>query len=261
MGVLERYRQLTQQNNQQLQAGAVQPQQPQQPQIDTSDPINSLAGMLVTPAEKEAQQQKMLQNKRRMIAWTGLFDGLRNLANLWGVSKGATSQRYTDNPYQTIESSFSQEQQRQDALNQNRDRYANTLYNLYRQGVEDARKNKLAELQQKNYESLIKERGEKTRQQDELNQAKNEYWNAMAQKNTEQAEYWRLRAQGVPAESAAKIAKEYAQAQKNVQQGNAAVTRANNAGKNESDRKNSKAIKGYKKQESGNGNKGKGKAY
>ena len=87
--------------------------QPQQPQIDTSDPINSLAGMLVTPAEREAQEQKMLKNKRRMIAWTGLFDGLRNLANLYTVSKGAAPMKFTDNPYQQIEKDYQAESQRQ----------------------------------------------------------------------------------------------------------------------------------------------------
>ena len=75
-----------------------QPQQQQtaQQQVDTSDPINSLAGMLVTPAEREAREQKMLQNKRRMIAWTGLFDGLRQLGNLYFTTKGATPQQFTD---------------------------------------------------------------------------------------------------------------------------------------------------------------------
>ena len=101
MGVLERYYQLTQQQNQQPQSPVTE--QPQQPQIDTSDPINSLAGMLVTPAEREAREQKILQNKRRMIAWTGLFDGLRQLGNLYYTTKGATPQQFTDKPYQQIE--------------------------------------------------------------------------------------------------------------------------------------------------------------
>lgn len=112
-------------------------QQPQQPQIDTSDPINSLASMLVTPAEREAREQKMLQNKRRMIAWTGLFDGLRNLGNLYAVSKGASPMKFTDNPYQQIESDYKQARKDQDALYQNRDRYATQLYNIYRQGQQD----------------------------------------------------------------------------------------------------------------------------
>lgn len=151
MGALERYFQLTQQQPQQPVDNAVQ--QPQQPQIDTSDPINSLAGMLVTPAEREAQEQKMLKNKRRMIAWTGLFDGLRNLANLYSVSKGAAPQKYTDNPYQTLEQASQQEQKRQDAIYANRDKYATTLWNLKRQSVEDARKNALAQAQAKWYDT------------------------------------------------------------------------------------------------------------
>lgn len=160
MGALERYYQLTQAKGQQQPmiqgglfpvSGTEQPQQ--QPQVDTNDAINSLAGMLVTPAEREAQQQKMLKNKRRMIAWTGLFDGLRNLANLYSVSKGAAPQKYTDNPYQTIEHSYQQAQKEQDALNQHRDKYAMQLWNLKRQASDDARRNALSAAQAKYYDT------------------------------------------------------------------------------------------------------------
>lgn len=125
----------------------------QQPQIDTSDPINSLASQLVTPAEREAQEQRMLKNKRRMIAWTGLFDGLRNLANLYSVSKGASPMKFTDNPYQQIESSYQQERQRQNSLNDYRDKYANTLYNLQRQADQDKMRRESHQAQMKWYDT------------------------------------------------------------------------------------------------------------
>lgn len=152
----------TQQNAQQpadnaIQQTAVSSQQPQQqaqqPQVDTSDPINSLANMLVTPAEREAQEQRMLKNKRRMIAWTGLFDGLRNLANLWAVSKGASPMKFTDNPYQQIEHDYQAERQRQDALYKNQDAYAKQLWTLQRQANEDARKKALSAAQARYYDT------------------------------------------------------------------------------------------------------------
>ena len=180
MGALERYKQLTQQNGNQP-AEAVQPQQPQ---IDTSDPINSLAGMLVTPAEREAQQQRMLRNKRRMIAWTGLFDGLRNLGNLYAVSKGAAPQKYTDNPYQTIEQSYQQEQKRQDALFKYRDNYAKQLWSLQRQASDDARRNALSAAQARYYDT----RDEMARLKGENDRLKAEKQNEVSDARKEQIE-------------------------------------------------------------------------
>lgn len=180
MGVLERYRQLTQQAGQQPSEAV----QPQQPQIDTSDPINSLAGMLVTPAEREAQQQRMLRNKRRMIAWTGLFDGLRNLGNLYSVSKGAAPQRYTDNPYQTIERSFDEEQGDQDTLFKHRDDYARQLWNLQRQANDDARRNALSAAQARYYDT----RDEMARLKGENDRLKAEKQNEVSAARKEQIE-------------------------------------------------------------------------
>lgn len=156
-------------NNQQPQpsvAGQPQQQAVQQPQIDTSDPINSLAGMLVTPAEREAREQKILQNKRRMIAWTGLFDGLRQLGNLYYTTQGATPQQYTDKPYQQIEQDYQDELKRQSALMANRDKYAAQLWNLQRQANEDARKKALSDAQAKWYgsrEEMARLKGENDR--------------------------------------------------------------------------------------------------
>lgn len=184
MGALSTYYQLTQQNNQQPRQtprgywtqgitginGDVMDltQQAEQPQIDTSDPINSLAGMLETPAEREAREQKMLKNKRRMIAWTGLFDGLRQLGNLYFTTKGATPQQFTDKPYQQIEADYQAEMKRQDDLAKNRENYAKQLWNLKRQGVEDARKKALADAQVKWYD----DRAEMAQQKAELEKLK-----------------------------------------------------------------------------------------
>lgn len=161
MGELTIYNNLKKQREQQA---VVQPQQPQtMPQIDTSDPINSLAGMLVTPAEREAQQQKLMENKRKMLLWTGLFDGLRNLGNLYSVSKGARPQQYTDNPYKTIEMGYQQEMKNLDDVYKNRQAYAQQLYNWQRQVNEDKRKEKLADAQAQWYgtrEELAQQKSE-----------------------------------------------------------------------------------------------------
>ena len=181
MGALITYHDMQQQANQQPVDNAMQPQQPQ---IDTSDPINSLAGMLVTPAEREAQEQKMLKNKRRMIAWTGLFDGLRNLANLYTVSKGAAPMKFTDNPYQQIEKDYQAESQRQNALFQNRDNYAKQLWSLQRQASEDARKKALSEAQARYYDT----RDEMARLKGENDRMKAEQQAALSEARKKQIE-------------------------------------------------------------------------
>ena len=206
-------------NQQQPQQQQTAQQQTAQQQVDTSDPINSLAGMLVTPAEREAREQKMLQNKRRMIAWTGLFDGLRQLGNLYFTTKGATPQQFTDKPYQQIEADYQAELKRQDDLAKNRENYAKQLWNLKRQGVEDARKKALADAQVKWYGSREEDLREIRRQSEEKNQAYINYYNALEEKNVEQAAYWKAKAEGYPEELASKIAKNEAQRQKTLQGG------------------------------------------
>ena len=189
--------------------------QPQQvPQVDTSNAMQSLANILVTPAEREAQERKLQENKRKMIAWTGLFDGLRQLGNLYAVSKGASPQQYTDKPYQAIEQSYQQERQLQDALQKYRQSYAQQLYNIQRQGEQDQMRREAQQAQIDYNKSRIKMQEEESKRKDEYTKARNKYYEALANKNYEQAEYWRLKADGVPAESAAKIAKDRAQAQK-----------------------------------------------
>lgn len=152
-----------------------------QPQVDTNDPINSLASILVTPAEREAMEQRALRNKRRMIAWTGLFDGLRQLGNLYFTTKGATPQQFTDKPYQQIEADYQAEMKRQDDLAKNRENYAKQLWNLKRQGVEDARKKALADAQVKWYDT----RGEIARIKAENDRLKAENDKRKAEKDLE----------------------------------------------------------------------------
>lgn len=210
MGALVTYKNLKDQAQQPQQAII----QPQQPQIDTSDPINSLAGMLVTPAEREAQQQKLMENKRKMLLWTGLFDGLRNLGNLYSVSKGARPQQYTDNPYKTIEMGYQQEMKNLDDVYKNRQAYAQHLYNWQRMGEQDQMRREAHDAQMKYSKAREEALREDSKRKDEYNLARTKYYEAVASKNDEQAEYWRLRAQGVPQESAAKIAKDNALAAK-----------------------------------------------
>ena len=149
--------------------------QPQQPQVDTSDPINSLAGMLVTPAEREAKQQRLLENKRRMIAWTGLFEGLRQLGNLYYTSKGASPQTYTNNPAQAIEQGYQQELKNLDDIQRNRQAYAQQIWSLRRQASDDERRNALSAAQVRYYDTrdeAEQQKAELAKQKAELDKLK-----------------------------------------------------------------------------------------
>lgn len=110
----------------------------EQPKVDTSNAIGSLAQLLgPTPAEREAQQARLERNRQQMAMWTGVFDGLRQLANLYYTSKGARPQQYSD-PYKTIDENYNREVKRLDDLAQYRRSYAKTLYDLQRQaGIEE----------------------------------------------------------------------------------------------------------------------------
>lgn len=213
MGALERYYQLTQQIQQPQGDQQLQPQQ--MPQVDTSNAIQSIAQLMgPTPAEREAQEQQLLKNKRKMIAWTGLFDGLRHLGNLYYASKGATPQQYTDQPYKTIEQNYQQERQLQDYINRYSQAYAKQLFDWQRQADQDQIRREAHEAQNRYTKAREDALREDSRRKDEYNLARTKYYEAVANKNDEQAEYWRLRAQGVPQESAAKIAKDNALAAK-----------------------------------------------
>lgn len=110
----------------------------EQPKVDTSNAIGSLAQLLgPTPAEREAQQARLERNRQQMAMWTGLFDGLRQLSNLYFTAKGARPQQYSD-PYKTIDENYNREVKRLDDLAQYRRAYAKTLYDLQRQaGIEE----------------------------------------------------------------------------------------------------------------------------
>ena len=131
--------------NQQLPSGAAavqppvdQPQQQEIPQVDTTNALNSIANLIgPSPAEREAQQQKLLKQKRTMLAWTGLFDGLRQLANLYSVSRGANNMQFTDNPYQTVEKGYQAELKRQDANQSYANAYAKQMVDYKRQAQQD----------------------------------------------------------------------------------------------------------------------------
>lgn len=234
MGALETYLQLTQQPQ-----GGQQPQQQQMPQIDPNNALQSLAQLMgPTPAEREAQERKLLENKRKMIAWTGLFDGLRQLGNLYYATKGATPQQYTDKPYQTIEQNYMQERQLQDYLNRYSQAYAKQLFDFQRQADQDVMRKEAHQAQMKWYDT----RDEMARLKEERDRLKNEKYielqdGRIAKINAETGQ--------IEALTPYKVDTEKSKAQKNRQQGNAAVMRANNSGKSgDSSKKNKNAKSG-----------------
>lgn len=212
-------------------AAMPQEQSQETPQIDTTDTMASLAQLMgPTPAEREAAERRMLQSKAKMAAWTGLFDGLRQLGNLYYTAKGATPQKY-DNPYSQVEQNYQQQRQLYNDMANYRKNYATSLYTIRRQMEEEKRKNKLADAQAQWYGTREEMAMTKADNDAVRAEAYAEAQKAKANNDLERAEYWRLKAEGVPGETAAKIAKEYAAAEKSRQQGNAAVIKAKNTGK------------------------------
>lgn len=103
------------------------------PMIDSGNALASLAAMMgPTPAEREAAERRMQKNQAQMAAWTGLFDGLRQLGNLYYASKGATPQKF-DNPYQQVEQQYQQQRGLYNDMANYRRQYATSLYSLQRQ--------------------------------------------------------------------------------------------------------------------------------
>lgn len=184
------------------------------PKIDKDNVLGSLSGMLgPTPAERAAEEERLQRHRKQMHGWTALFNGLRHLGNLYYATKGAPGQKYGE-PHQQIEQRYQDERKRLADIHAADRSYSSSLYNIRRQMEDDERKNKLSDSQLKHYQTQDEMAREKARQQDEYNEARKKYYEAVSNKNDEQAEYWRLRAQGVPKESAAKIAKDYATAAK-----------------------------------------------
>lgn len=201
MGPLSTYLNYLQQTNQQLpesvpqQPVVVQPDQSQQqqiPQVDTSNAIQSLAQLMgPTPAEREAQERKLLENKRKMIAWTGLFDGLRQLGNLYYATKGATPQQYTDKPYQTIEQNYMQERQLQDYLNRYSQAYAKQLFDWQQKMGDAERRDKIADAQARYYDTrdeMARLKGENDRLRAEQQASVNEARRKQIELKTKQLE-------------------------------------------------------------------------
>lgn len=131
----------------------VENQQQQQPVVDSSNAIGSLAQLLgPTPAEREAQLNKLERGRQQMAMWTGLFDGLRQLGNLYYTSKGARPQHYSD-PYAEVDKTYARNKQTLDDLTAYNRQYAQQLYALQRQAGEDQRKDLLAQAQANYYDT------------------------------------------------------------------------------------------------------------
>ena len=136
--------------NKQLEPVEAVPQDQQQqayPVVDSANAIGSLAELLgPTPAEREAQERRMLQNRAKMQAWTGLFDGLRQLGNLYYATKGAAPQTF-NNPYQLVDQEYQQQRNLYNDLANYRRQYNTSLYSLQKQLRDDARRDKLTDAQ------------------------------------------------------------------------------------------------------------------
>lgn len=133
-----------------------QPEQPQQQFIKPADGnyiglINDMLGP--TPAEREAQERRLAENKAKMNGWLGLFQGLGALGDLYYANKGVNPSQPNYQPQQIINQHYAEEQQRLDNLYKNRQAYANMLYNIKRQAGDDARKDMLAKAQAKYYDT------------------------------------------------------------------------------------------------------------
>lgn len=121
------------------QATAEQPANVQQPVIDTGNALGSLTDLLgPTPAEREAQERRMFDHKNKMQMWYGLFDGLRQLGNLYSTYRGASPMNITSTA-PVIDQQYQQQRQFYNDMNNYRRNYAQQLYNLHRQQQADKR--------------------------------------------------------------------------------------------------------------------------
>lgn len=139
----DQFNAVTPQPKEELPEGFVQTPQDQQqqsyPVVDSSNAIGSLADLLgPTPAEREAQERRMLENKNKMQTWIGLFDGLRQLGNLYFTAKGASPQNLTSTA-PVIEQQYQQQRNLYNDLINYRRQYNTSLYNLQRQTDADKR--------------------------------------------------------------------------------------------------------------------------
>ena len=211
-------------------------EQPQLPQIDPDNAICSLADMLgPTPAEREPRERRAMENRAKMSAWAGLFDGLRQLGNLYYATKGATPQQLAS-PYQAIDNEINQQRAIADANDNYRRQYAQSLYGLRRQINDDARRNLLTQAQADYYgtrDEVTRMKAENDRQKAEIDRLKREAEIRGIDARTNYTNERTNTEKGVNREV------KRAQAQHHRQSGQAAMTRANNA-KNGS--KNKKTV-------------------
>lgn len=133
-----------------------QPQQPVQPITPPADGnyigwMNEMLGP--TPAEREAQERKIAENKAKMSGWLGLFQGLGALGDLYYSTKGVKPSKPDYSAQATLEKNAANDKQRLDNLYKNRQAYANMLFNLQKQAGDNARKDKLADAQIKWYDT------------------------------------------------------------------------------------------------------------
>lgn len=205
-----------------LKTPAAEPAAPQNTEIDTTDALGSLVGMLETPAEREAKERRLLEHRNKMQMWFGLFDGLRQLGNLYATAKGASPQNLTSTA-PVIDQQYEQQRQLYNGLANYRNNYAQQLYNLHRQNEADKR---TAETHQAQLD-WYKTRDEMARLKAENDKMKTEKYvelqdGRIAKLNAETGQIEEM--------TPYKTGLLEAQAQKNRQQGNAAVIRANKTG-------------------------------
>jgi len=245
--------------NKQLEPVEAVPQDQQQqayPVVDSANAIGSLAELLgPTPAEREAQERRMLQNRAKMQAWTGLFDGLRQLGNLYYATKGAAPQTF-NNPYQLVDQEYQQQRNLYNDLANYRRQYNTSLYSLQKQLRDDARRDKLTDAQV-NYYGTRDEMARQKAENDKL-RAENDRLKAEAAVRTSDARTNYIESKKTTEEALRPVKQSAldAQAKKNLQQGKAAVIRANKTGGgsgNKKDNKNNKkTIPGYQTGKRGN---------
>ena len=144
-------------------------QQPAElPKIDTSDVIGSLNGMLgPTPEERAAEEQRLQQHRQKMHGWAAVFNGIRQLSNLYFTTKGAAPQKYGD-PHAEIEQQYQDERKRLADIQAQNQKYYAGLWGMYRQINDEQRRNMLAEAQRDYYGT----RDEMAREKAELDRLK-----------------------------------------------------------------------------------------
>ena len=239
--------------------------QPVQPQVDTSNAIGSLAELMgPTPAEREERERRMQEQKSKMMAWTGLFDGLRQLGNLYYTSKGASPQKFGDNLYGQVEQQYQQQRQMADAMDNYRRQYAQGMYSLRRQMEQD----KLArDLQQANqdwrqrqYEEQQRRFDERQRQQQEqFDQRQQQQQEQFNQRQQQQQRQFNQRRQKSSKTASGTTTTEitYNEEGKPVKR----VVHKGGGSNTSTAQKGKKTIKGYKKSGSSTSSTSKGKAY